>query len=849
MNKIVLILMSIIYVIETILFKSFSNKLLLIILVLEAIYIFYKKGLKKEDFKIIVLWEIFAIAFILNRLLFNNLEELPYAVFVLIEIFIFPFSIFILSKESINNKVLCAINIICCLLCILQIFFHQNYFSNSIIILFILLTYKTTLLSSKNIYHFIYTIIILIVGIISNNYILLFFCFLLSLVKIKNIKKHQKICSIILSILLLICSSYIIYKENNTETEEKTYSVVNEYEFPTLKESIASKSINSKIFGSNNILKDKNYMNKASLIYIFYYLGVVGTLIYLISCIYLIFKYCHKSYVNIILILYASLSNILLIPFLSYLLASNILKKDLHEQEEKKESKKKQLLILILLLILGGILFCIIMKQSDNDSNNEFGLELKEKLKATDNVYLELIEINKTKEEEISETAYYYKAKKKSTLLANIIYVDREIDHVHFKYLTIENKNKDTKIKLKISNEDLETIRNFDDDNISRDYSPLVGIDKLKLPIGYFKDKENEYLISRTFKYNILTKQYDEDNKSTIYELIDQSNDLNKNNKEIYLKPNQNADVYLIESEKNLFENEESLLKYIELTNKNSSWYTYKGNNYKLQYSIEPFTKEGYGKNIGKIIEKDTHELSYNDNSLFFKAASKNAIYNLYHYTAQNTKDKGVWFTNYTSTWLSKDYNIKAFYIDTRLNETIGYMLLELYNETKSQKYYTSFLNYADFIVKAWNEESYMIGNNRILPDYFSDNNKIKTHSSLNHQLALINYLFKAFDITKEKEYYNTAKEILNGIIGFKDKWIRDNKDLWYEINSKGEFIGTDYEIVTLDDLLFTQIYLEKFDGKINEELTRYIDSKIEYLKSQKIKIPQSTMSMIEKVY
>ena len=471
----------------------------------------------------------------------------------------------------------------------------------------------------------------------------------------------------------------------------------------------------------------------------------------------------------------------------------------------------------------------------------------KENLITSSNGYkLKLLESKSIEDFNIVENLYYYELRNTNEQIANIIYVVRKIDDVIFKFITVKDSNTNFNINVEISEDKLENVKDFTEFDIEREYSSLVGIDKLKLPIGYYKDNQKNYIISRTFKYRTLVKNYDNKNKSTIYELISQDSDLNNNKKTIKIEPNINADMYIVESTQNLFDNEESIEKYINLTNKNSSWYTFYGNNYKLQYSIDPFTREGYGKNLGRLIEEDTYKLSKEDTSIIFKALSKNAIFSLYNHTAMN-KENNLWLTNYTSTWLSKDYDIKSYYIDTRFNETIGYMLLNLYYDTNNKRFLNSFINYADFIVKSWETESYLVLNNRILPDYFSDNHTLKTHSSFNHQLALINYLFKAYELTETEEYYKTAKEILNGLLGFGNSWIRENKDIWYEVNSKGEFTGTDYEIVTLDDMLYTQKYLYQFDKKVNEQLTKFIISKLEYLQTIKAEIPSSTQELIDK--
>ena len=65
-------------------------------------------------------------------------------------------------------------------------------------------------------------------------------------------------------------------------------------------------------------------------------------------------------------------------------------------------------------------------------------------------------------------------------------------------------------------------------------------------------------------------------------------------------------------SENNLFDNEQEIEKYSQLINEGETgvWVSYDGRYSKLPYSIEPFTKEGYGRNVGGYSEKKKYLLN-----------------------------------------------------------------------------------------------------------------------------------------------------------------------------------------------------------------------------------------------
>lgn len=853
-------ILSILFILETVLNKSYTNKIILIGISISSIYMLIKNKFTRKEWVVSLLLVIYIIARFQNTIR-SGLNNSLYTCFTIAVLTFYLYFLSFLSKIKLNRenikKTILIISAIFTLIYFVNLFiFHKVILQSEILVLFVIIIYLY-FLENKKLLSFIFDILIVISAIIEKNILLLILALIANLffvIKDKNDINYKKIAKYI-SCILIGCAIITITINQNQPNINKSkdieYIVRNEYEFPSernknndsLEYIMKDRTLNEKIYGcaTDKIINNIN-VNNISIIFIYVQLGLFGFIIYISILIYYIIKQIKYKNINIdfiILIIYSLLSPTLLIPYMYMILALYTI--PIKREESIKGIVKKDA-ILMLLITLVPIIFLLLPKSYKYES-----IELDISKINSENKNLVLLEKKDNKTDEVEEKLFYYNLKNKNNNIAKIIVSIRKIDEITFKFITIETLEQDVTIKLKISNNKLDLIKSFEEYNIERPFSTLVGYDKLTLPIGYFKDFEKEYIISQTFNYTSLNSTYGNGNKSTIYNLIDQDNDLINNYKEIHLKANTNADMYVIESEESIFANEEELKLYIDLINKNSSWLTYRGNNYKLPYSIEPFTKDGYGKNVGKIIEKDIYNLSKNSDSKILKAINKNSIHSLFKHSAQNAEnEEGIWFTNYTSTWLKKDYGIKAYYIDTRLNETIGYMLLDLYNDTKIEKYKKAFQNYADFIVEVWGKESYYIGNNKVLPDYFSNNHDQKTHSSLNHQLSLVNYLFKAYEVMDNKIYYNTAQTILNGLLGFGNQWIRENNDLWYEINSNGEFIGNDYEIVTLDDLLFTQSYLIKYENKKNKQIEEYIKSKLKYLNDKKIKIPESTQSLIE---
>ena len=187
---------------------------------------------------------------------------------------------------------------------------------------------------------------------------------------------------------------------------------------------------------------------------------------------------------------------------------------------------------------------------------------------------------------------------------------------------------------------------------------------------------------------------------------------------------NQISENWFLFSKEELFSDEEVLEKYKNETNHNylhtPKWNTADGNYTKLPWSIEPGTELGYGRNLVAMQDKTSLNYYVETKERFFYDMVINSINHLENF--RNSKDT-LWETEYTSTWLKKDYGITAPYTDTRHNENIALFLTQAGKELGIQEIENSYILYADFL-SSQKERGNVIEteNGYYIADYFSEN-------------------------------------------------------------------------------------------------------------------------------
>ena len=240
----------------------------------------------------------------------------------------------------------------------------------------------------------------------------------------------------------------------------------------------------------------------------------------------------------------------------------------------------------------------------------------------------------------------------------------------------------------------------------------------------------------------------------------------------------------------------------------------------------------GYGRAIGRI-EDDVALAWYSQsNSVFFESMVLNSRVNLLTYIEEFEGTR--WPTEYTSTWLSNAYGVRAPYVDTRYNEYVAFFLDRTAREFKDDVQNASLYVpvYADYLLSRVEEDEIIVaGDGYLIVDYFDEDPSTPvTHASLNHELGGLKILLTAFDETGDAKYMDAATAVITGIESFgstEGGWIRDNGDLWYQARPDGTFSGDDYPQLTLVDLLETQQLLEEMELPRNPYFDEMIDGEI----------------------
>ena len=433
----------------------------------------------------------------------------------------------------------------------------------------------------------------------------------------------------------------------------------------------------------------------------------------------------------------------------------------------------------------------------------------------------------------------------------------REIDNGDF-FIFTQLQNKSSKgyiasISYPISGNVRYDLTDFEQQEIQHEHDHVFGVDPTTYPIGLLEIKEHEnsvtnMMMSRNYVSKELIKKYENGDRSVVRELTSENKalELTQDNKgltvtlPLHSVGNDLSENWVLVSQEPLFKNEEALDEWISRSTKQykgaNKWYTAEGPYTKLPWSIEPGTKLGYGRNLVMVQDKKALNQYKTTQERYFYDLLLNSVANLFIFQGDK---KGLWETEYTSTWLKKDYGIKAPYIDTRHNEKIALFLKETGDMLDIKELKDATIIYADFLVEqAKNGNIIEVSKGGyFVTDYYSPQQIKKTHVSLNHALGEMNFLLEAYQQTKEESYLDVARNVRRGVENTGEKWLRENGDLWYQVNGDFIFEGTDYPLLTLEDLLKSQQSWEAVGEKRSEIFDRLIRSKAEYLVESKQEI------------
>ncbi|MBM7702499.1 hypothetical protein [Metabacillus iocasae] len=401
----------------------------------------------------------------------------------------------------------------------------------------------------------------------------------------------------------------------------------------------------------------------------------------------------------------------------------------------------------------------------------------------------------------------------------------------------------------------------FDSEKINHEHDSTLGVDPTTTPHGIVElTGENAYanmVISKNYNSKQLTTSYNEQQRSTLRELIKEHDEakIKKGDKGLILtfphlsKRNSLSESWLLYSEKPLFnetkhfdEWEKHTLKEYKKINK---WYTAEGPYGKLPWSIEPGTKLGYGRYFSLVHDRRHLDHYEETKERYFYDFIINSVANLLVYDPKLHKPIE---TEFTSTWLKDNYGIIAPFYDTRFNEYIAIHLQRISQLLEVSEYEEMALFYADYLVDQSKKKNYIsTKNGYLISDFYSDNPKQKqTHTSLNHALGEMNFLLESYLLTKNEDYLDVALNIRRGIEDIGDKWIKKNNDLWYQLNPDFTFHGKDYPLLTLEDLLKSQTKFEQVGIAKSNLFEELITSKTTYLVKEEIEITKKVVEALE---
>lgn len=396
-----------------------------------------------------------------------------------------------------------------------------------------------------------------------------------------------------------------------------------------------------------------------------------------------------------------------------------------------------------------------------------------------------------------------------------------------------------------------------------RTHDGNTGMDRTTQPIGLFElsgegEGALQLVLSKQYTSIPLQKEYDNGLKSDVRELHDEfaEYDLKTEDEQLTLSfpltasKGELAEGWFMLANEELFaepKHHESWIHYqIKQYKEANGWLTIGGPLKKLPWSIEPYTQEGYGRNLGVMVDREAIDRYFTEKERYFYNLSVNSVADLYEYRKE--KDTSIWETEYTSTWLQKAYGLNAPYIDTRHNEFIALYLHKMGEELQIQELTDAQLHYGDYLIEQIAIENVIhAGDGLFISDYFSPYDPSqKTHASLNHILGGANLLLECYEQTKDEKYLQAAKQIRTAIEYIGEDWIRETGDLWYQVNPDLTFAGNDYEQLTLVDLLNHQAKWESIGETRSALIDVLIKSKLEYLKSENIQLLDKVTIQLE---
>lgn len=225
--------------------------------------------------------------------------------------------------------------------------------------------------------------------------------------------------------------------------------------------------------------------------------------------------------------------------------------------------------------------------------------------------------------------------------------------------------------------------------------------------------------------------------------------------------------------------------------------------------------------------------MALDHDEVFFRNLVVLSLFN----AVERQNQAGIWPTEHLVKNLKEKYGLDQPFFDMRFNTDTGMFLLRVYRQYQIQAARQKAEQYGKYLW-LYVENNHFTTQNKGYLVYDYQNltaSKVITHTSLNHQLAEINFFLELYLLTGEKAWLTQAEKMLQGIRDIGTAWIKPDGDLHYAYLPDGSLGIQDYPLVTLKDLLSTQELLLKIKGSRDPLLDQLISSKQAYLQKQKL--------------
>ncbi len=246
---------------------------------------------------------------------------------------------------------------------------------------------------------------------------------------------------------------------------------------------------------------------------------------------------------------------------------------------------------------------------------------------------------------------------------------------------------------------------------------------------------------------------------------------------------------------------------------------------YKVPSSYYPYTEYNFwrrpAQHVGNMfLDKEGARL--------FQSFSLIALYN----AVEIQNEKGYWWSTPRSEWLYRSYGIDSSFYDTRFNTDAALFLVRGYQKYPDLALLSAASTYAEFLMEYAETHHHRTGDVGILVyDYGHEANpQAVTHTSLNHHITEMNFLYEMYLLTGEEAYFKMAERMRQGVKDTVDGWKKENGDLQYAYLGNGRFGMQDYPTLTLNDLRYSQRLIQKVSGGIDPDFEQLIQWKVEFL-------------------